>query len=94
MDRRNKRIQTEVGKIRSSIIDLIHDEGLRDGLTDLGNDLALEEALEAAFETGRRFWLAFLEIDHFKRLNDEYGYQNADAVLVKLASILDECHNV
>ena len=56
-----------------------------DPLTGLANRRTFEEALhrelERARRTGEPFSLAILDIDHFKRVNDENGHDVGDAVL-------------
>jgi len=58
---------------------------LVDGLTGVPNRRALETALHVEAErmkrTGTPFCVALLDIDHFKRVNDEHGHGAGDEVL-------------
>ena len=58
---------------------------LTDSLTGLPNrrawDAALADRLELATSSRRRFCLAILDIDHFKRINDTLGHAVGDEVL-------------
>ncbi|MFL5912092.1 MAG: HD domain-containing phosphohydrolase [Gaiellaceae bacterium] len=63
-----------------------------DNLTGLGNHRAYQAALrgyiaDAERETGE-FSLCIVDVDDFKRINDTYGHQVGDDVLVALAEIL------
>ncbi len=59
---------------------------LRDPLTGLPNGRALSAWLREA--TWR--WIAFVEIDHLKYLNDAFGYTDADRMLLAVAGALSE----
>lgn len=63
-----------------------------DGLTGLYVrryfDLRMEEEFDQARRYGRRFSLALLDVDHFKRFNDEHGHQTGDRVLRDIAALL------
>ena len=65
---------------------------LRDPLTGLGNrrelSARLPAALETAASTGQAVGLVMLDLDHFKRINDRFGHQVGDQVLVATAQIL------
>lgn len=64
-----------------------------DLLTGLGNRRvvtdALEQALERAAVTGAYVALLYLDLDHFKVVNDTYGHEAGDAVLVASARRLE-----
>nr|WP_320131020.1 GGDEF domain-containing protein [uncultured Holophaga sp.] len=65
----------------------------RDGLTDLLNRRALDEEGPRLLELCRRQQvpcaLIMMDIDHFKRLNDELGHASGDQALRHCASLLD-----
>lgn len=64
-------------------------EQLRDRLTKLPNDESLTEWLqERVDEKNTRFWVAFVEVDRFKSINDKYGYESADELLRRIAERL------
>ena len=74
-----------------------------DPLTGLHNrqffDSTFSKIFSALQNTGRRqnespsqgAFLAMLDIDHFKRVNDTYGHLMGDEVLVLFARIMNEC---
>jgi diguanylate cyclase (GGDEF)-like protein len=67
------------------------ESALRDGLTKAFNKRYFNERLDgeylSAVRSGSPLALLFLDIDHFKRINDVHGHPAGDYVLVELAKI-------
>lgn len=85
-------IEASLNQLRRLIEEAVKQERDTDQLTMLGNNAALNEELRDALdEEGRLFWIAFVEVDYFKRINDEYGYEQADALLMTVANHLAMC---
>lgn len=67
---------------------------LTDNLTTLFNRRKLEELIQAEIDKGyhvdNSFCLSILDIDHFKEVNDKYGHQRGDSVLVEIARVLKD----
>lgn len=65
---------------------------LRDPLTDTGNRIAMEQTLQREVDLARRnlqpLSVLMLDIDHFKRINDQYGHGTGDEVLKAVATTL------
>lgn len=72
--------------------ELLMNMAFRDALTGLLNYRAFSEILGAEWERARRyrttFSLMMIDIDHFKKVNDECGHQVGDAVLSTMAGRL------
>lgn len=66
----------------------------RDGLTGLPNRAWLLQRMprmfEAAREDGRTLTLALLDLDRFKRLNDDFGHRAGDRAIRHIAALLSE----
>ena len=67
-------------------------QSLADALTGLGNRRAFDEALEVELKRARRAggWvgLVMMDVDHFKRFNDQHGHQAGDDALVTVGRVL------
>lgn len=66
----------------------------RDPLTGVDNRRAMERELQMAVETHKRnqtaFGLVMLDLDHFKRVNDQYGHDAGDRVLIAFVDLLQK----
>jgi diguanylate cyclase len=58
-----------------------------DPLTGVGNRRAMEVCLEAITSANAVATAAVVDLDHFKRVNDQHGHDAGDAVLRQFASL-------
>ncbi len=65
---------------------------ITDGLTGLNNHQEMQRVLKAEFMRARRyqspFSIVMVDLDHFKDVNDTYGHQKGDEILMTIAEIL------
>jgi len=68
-----------------------------DGLTGIANRRALENGLtrewHRCLDQRRPVAALMIDVDHFKRYNDEHGHLEGDIVLKQMAAILTRLHN-
>ena len=73
----------------------IEELAYNDTLTGLPNRLMLAERMELALgyakREGNSFAVLFLDLDHFKQINDSLGHMFGDRVLVEVAERLKNC---
>jgi diguanylate cyclase (GGDEF)-like protein len=71
---------------------LFEEQARRDALTGAFNRRYLDSLLEKEFandcEHGWPLTVVFIDLDHFKKVNDTYGHQVGDQVLVSVARLL------
>ncbi len=83
-----------VGTIRNrarrarQLAQMLSQDGLTGLLTHAEIKDRLDQELARLVRHGRHFCLAMLDIDHFKRVNDEFGHLVGDSVLRHLAGLL------
>ena len=79
-------------RLLSSDLEKLKITSRTDGLTKVLNRTAFMELmpmhLDRAQETGVPFSLIMLDIDHFKKINDNFGHQAGDMVLSRLGGLL------
>ncbi len=61
---------------------------MHDTLTELPNRHSLQRRIENAMQDGAIGALMFVDIDHFKYLNDNFGYRAGDQIIVGVGSAL------
>ncbi|MDH3266957.1 MAG: diguanylate cyclase, partial [Gammaproteobacteria bacterium] len=73
----------------------IHDLAFYDQLTGLPNrqlfSKELDDVIEATCEQQREFAILFVDLDHFKRINDTLGHSLGDELLKAVAARLQSC---
>jgi diguanylate cyclase (GGDEF)-like protein/PAS domain S-box-containing protein len=61
---------------------------MHDALTELPNRLSLQRKVDMALQSGGVGALLFLDIDHFKYVNDNFGHRTGDQLIVGVGSVL------
>jgi diguanylate cyclase (GGDEF)-like protein len=73
----------------------IREMAFHDPLTGLANRRLFEDRLEQAIvksrRYGRKFGLLYLDLDHFKEINDNLGHEAGDQVLLEAAERIRSC---
>ncbi len=86
-----KTYNQEIVQIREHATSL-EKEVLLDELTQINNrrsyDLQIRESLRRYQRTGELFSLILIDIDHFKRINDNYGHKAGDICLTEIAKLI------
>lgn len=81
---KNKQLEELLGKVEYMAI--------TDALTGLYNRRRFHDVLSKEFERSTRYAnpvsLIMLDIDHFKKVNDNYGHQTGDTVLREVGNII------
>ena len=79
-------------RMREAVFEL---QSKTDGLTGLSNRRYFVELLTRELARASRYdkplSLVFIDLDHFKRVNDTRGHAAGDAVLVAVAGVLRDC---
>jgi diguanylate cyclase (GGDEF)-like protein len=84
---RNRRHRDSLRSLRTER-DHLRVKATIDPLTGVLNRGALEEALLAELNRGSTFAVMFIDLDHFKNINDKYGHDTGDHVLRALGGHL------
>jgi diguanylate cyclase (GGDEF)-like protein len=73
----------------------LHETTLRDPMTDLYNRRFLETYTDTLVASttrrGTRVGVLMCDMDFFKQVNDTYGHETGDVVLIKTAEVLKSC---
>jgi diguanylate cyclase (GGDEF)-like protein len=70
----------------------LHELSMTDGLTQVANHRAFQDRLKDEFRRAQRYddplALILVDVDHFKKVNDQHGHPVGDEVLRRLADAL------
>lgn len=81
--------------VRDELLDQLRQAADHDGLTGLLNRRAFEQSMRAQLRAprlpGRSLVILWLDIDHFKAINDRHGHLAGDAVLQAFAATARAC---
>jgi len=84
--------QVALGLANVKLREVLRSQSIRDPLTGLFNRRYMEETLERevrrAQRAGRPMAVLMLDLDHFKRVNDDSGHDAGDALLRELGTLL------
>lgn len=90
-----KQNSIEIEKMNKELLEMneiLKNKSIRDSLTNLYNHQYINELLEAEILATSRvtgnLCVMMLDIDFFKRVNDTFGHQNGDKVLVVISELL------
>ena len=78
----------------AQVLERIQELTITDDATHLFNSRYLHIALQAEFERSRRFHsefsVIFIDLDHFKRINDQHGHLVGTELLVEVAQLIQK----
>jgi diguanylate cyclase (GGDEF)-like protein/putative nucleotidyltransferase with HDIG domain len=90
---RNKRERDRLRRV-SKERDAYRRDAVLDSLTGVSNRRSVDRALERLLARGGFFGVLFVDVDHFKRINDTFGHDCGDQVLRAVAATLRESVSV
>lgn len=86
--------QCATAVVQARRFEAVQAEAQTDPLTNLANRRALEEVIEVSVARYEHFGepaaLLFIDIDHFKAVNDTFGHATGDRVLQRVGDVLRE----
>ena len=94
LERLNSTLETIVAQktqqLQRAVEDLRH-IAETDPLTGVYNRRKFDELMAQSLEVADKMSLILLDVDHFKKLNDNHGHQAGDRVLIQVAEVANSC---
>lgn len=88
-----EQLQQDIFQLKEAI-DSLKQQALTDNLTGLFNyrhfSLALDQEMERSQRTGNTTGLIMVDLDFFKKVNDTYGHETGNQVLIHTAKLLKD----
>ncbi len=84
---RNKRFYDALERLRDERDTLRRDAQI-DPLTNVLNRRSLESTVRQRCLARERFGVLFLDLDHFKQVNDRFGHESGDRVLIAVSNVI------
>lgn len=87
--------ERNITKERALMLKRLQDLAITDGLTNLYNSRYFYKQLDSEVNRSKRYnhplSLLFMDIDHFKHYNDNYGHLEGDKVLAGVGKVIKSC---
>ncbi|MCD4762558.1 MAG: diguanylate cyclase [Desulfobacterales bacterium] len=87
--------ERNITKERALMLKRLQDLAITDGLTKLYNSRYFYKQLDSEIDRSKRYnhplSLLFMDIDHFKHYNDNYGHLEGDKVLAGIGKVIKSC---
>lgn len=94
IDELNEHVSNVIWVLGNTAQEMLDIDSGRDSLTHLFNRRYLSTVLhhetECSLKTGMRYGVLYIDIDHFKALNDNYGHDNGDTILQQFAMYISQ----
>ena len=82
----SKLVLSMIGDYEKKLKDVAH----KDRLTGLYNRHFMMDEIEKAYKSDKTAFVIMSDIDNFKKINDQYGHNAGDYILVSIANIMRE----
>lgn len=98
LETRAEKLAKENEQLKTELVNMVRSLELAsriDGMTGLANRRDIMEKIEREATRSHRhqhpFTILLVDVDDFKKVNDTYGYNSGDDVLVEVARVLRSC---
>jgi diguanylate cyclase (GGDEF)-like protein len=98
LQQRVSKLTAENEQFRTELVNLVRSLDLAsriDGMTGLANRRDIMEKIDREATRSQRhqhpFTILLINVDEFKKINDTYGYNSGDDVLVEISRVLRSC---